>query len=74
MRIALAIAAAHTNDSVVPGSRVPAAAGLVLLFGLGSIVGPLATGWAIMAMGLFGYFAVLAASTFASVAAAVATR
>jgi MFS family permease len=68
------ITAAHTNDSVEPRSRVPAAAGLVLLFGLGSIVGPLATGWAITAMGLSGYFAVLAASMFASVAVAAVTR
>jgi MFS family permease len=68
------LTAAHTNDSIAAGSRVSAAAGLVLLFGLGSIVGPLATGWAITAMGLSGYFAVLAASMFASVAVAAATR
>jgi MFS family permease len=68
------LTAAHTNDSITQPSRVPAAAGLVLLFGLGSIVGPLATGWAITAMGLGGYFAVLATSMIASVAVAAATR
>jgi MFS family permease len=68
------LTAAHTNDSIASQSRVPAAAGLVLLFGLGSIVGPLATGWAITAMGLPGYFVVLAASMIAAVAVAAATR
>jgi MFS family permease len=68
------LTAAHANDSITPSSRVAAAAGLVLLFGLGSIVGPLATGWAITVMGLSGYFAVLAASMIASVAVAAATR
>jgi sugar phosphate permease len=68
------LTAAHANDSITPSSRVAAAAGLVLLFGLGSIVGPLATGWAITAMGLSGYFAVLAASMVAGVAVAAATR
>jgi MFS family permease len=68
------LTAAHANDSLTPSSRVAAAAGLVLLFGLGSIVGPLATGWAITIMGLSGYFAVLAASMVAGVAVAAATR
>jgi MFS family permease len=68
------LTAAHANDSITPSSRVAAASGLVLLFGLGSIVGPLATGWAITAMGPSGYFAVLAASMIASVAVAAATR
>jgi MFS family permease len=65
---------AHTNDSVAPQSRVAAAAGLVLLFGLGSIVGPLASGWAVTALGPSGYFFVLGASMIASVATAITTR
>lgn len=69
-----AISVAHTNDAVEPQNRVSAAAGLVLLFGLGSIFGPLASGGAISAMGADGYYIVLAASTLASLAAAVVAR
>src|SRR6185295_9446347 len=69
-----AISAAHTNDAVTPQNRVSAAAGLVLLFGLGSIVGPLASGGAVSAMGASGYFIVLAAAMMASLAAAAVAR
>ena len=64
------ISVAHANDAVDPGTRVAAAAGLVLLFGLGSIFGPLLCGWAMTAMGPGGFFAVLAASMAAGAAAA----
>jgi MFS family permease len=69
-----AISAAHTNDAVSPQNRVSAAAGLVLLFGLGSIFGPLASGSAISALGASGFFAVLAATMALSLAAAAVTR
>jgi MFS family permease len=69
-----AISAAHTNDAVSPQNRVSAAAGLVLLFGLGSIFGPLASGAAMSAMGADGYYVVLAATMLASLAAAAVTR
>ncbi len=69
-----AISAAHTNDAIEPQNRVSAAAGLVLLFGLGSILGPLASGGAISAMGTDGYYVVLAISTMASLAAAAVAR
>lgn len=69
-----AISAAHTNDAVTPQNRVAAAAGLVLLFGLGSIFGPLLSGGAVSAMGASGYFVVLAATMTASLAAAAVTR
>jgi len=69
-----AISAAHTNDAVTPQNRVSAAAGLVLLFGLGSIFGPLASGGAVSAMGAPGYFVVLAATMIASLAAAAIAR
>jgi MFS family permease len=68
------LAVAYTNDRVAPGARVAAAAGLVLLFGLGSIFGPLLTGWAISAMGAGGYFAVLAAVMGLSVTATAFRR
>jgi MFS family permease len=69
-----AISAAHTNDAVAQQNRVAAAAGLVLLFGLGSIFGPLLSGGAVSVLGTSGYFVVLAVSMTASLAAAAATR
>src|SRR6185437_2460952 len=68
------LGAAHTNDQVAPQTRVAAAAGLVLLFGLGSIVGPLVVGSAITAMGACGFFIVLAAAMGLSVAACALPR
>lgn len=65
---------AHTNDHVAPKARVPAAGGLVLLFGLGSIAGPLISGFIVRANGITGYFAVLLATMLASLAVAAATR
>jgi hypothetical protein len=47
---------------------------LVLLFGLGSIFGPLISGGAITAMGSAGFYAVLAIASVLSLAAAAATR
>jgi hypothetical protein len=65
---------AHTNDHVAPQMRVAAAAGLVLLFGLGSIAGPLAVGSAITTLGAGGFFVVLAAVMGLSVAACALPR
>ena len=69
-----AISCAHTNDAIAPQNRVAAAAGLVLLFGLGSIFGPLISGGAVTAMGSAGFYAVLAIASALSLAAAAATR
>jgi MFS family permease len=69
-----AISAAHTNDAVAPQNRVAAAAGLVLLFGLGSIAGPLISGGAVTALGSGGYYIVLAVASVLSLAAAARTR
>jgi MFS family permease len=68
------LSAAHTNDTVQPASRVAASAGLILLFGLGSIVGPLAAGGALALFGPIGFFALLSAVMFACLATAMATR
>ncbi|HVT23766.1 MAG TPA: MFS transporter [Rhizomicrobium sp.] len=68
------LGAAHTNDHVAPQTRVAAAAGLVLLFGLGSILGPLAVGSAITALGAGGFFIVLAGVMGLSVAACALPR
>lgn len=69
-----AITAAHTNDAITPQNRVSAAAGLVLLFGVGSIFGPLLSGAAMSLVGIEGYYLVLAATMAASLAAASVTR
>jgi MFS family permease len=46
---------AYTNDSL-PAEDMPAASGgLVFTFGLGAIVGPLATGWAMQTIGPFAF-------------------
>lgn len=68
------LAVALVNDAASPASRVPAAAGLVLLFGIGSIFGPLAVGWAMGAFGPPAFFGVLAIVMASSLAAALATR
>jgi MFS family permease len=68
------ISVAHANDAALPSQRVAAAAGLVLVFGLGSIAGPLATGWAVSAFGSVAYFWVLAIVMGASVTAAAIAR
>jgi MFS family permease len=69
-----ALAVAHTNDGVAPTTRVAATAGLVLLFGLGSIVGPLAAGWAMTVLGPISFFGLLAAVMAVTVAATATSR
>jgi MFS family permease len=68
------LSAAHTNDFVSPVNRVGASAGLILLFGLGSIAGPLAAGTALTIGGSVGFFVVLSITMFAGLATAIATR
>lgn len=53
------IAVSWVNDAIAPGMRVPAAAGLLLLFGLGSIIGPLAGAAALPLVRGGGYYVVL---------------
>jgi MFS family permease len=64
-----AIAAATVNDGISRETRVAAAAGLVLLFGLGSIFGPLLCGWAMGEVGQPGFYSLLAATMAAGLAA-----
>ncbi|MGB8601541.1 MAG: MFS transporter [Rhizomicrobium sp.] len=54
-----AVASARANDAVLPRERVAAAAGLLLLFGLGSIIGPLLCAAVMPMLGAGGYYAVL---------------
>jgi MFS family permease len=69
-----AISVAHVNDVTAQDARVAAAASLVLLFGLGSIAGPLLSGWAFAAMGPMGLYAILAATMIAGLAVAARWR
>lgn len=69
-----AISVAHVNDLVAPQKRVAAAAGLILLFGLGSIFGPLLSGGAVTALGSGGYYTVLAGASALSLAVACLAR
>lgn len=69
-----AVSVAHVNDAIAAETRVAAAAGLVLLFGLGSIFGPLLCGLAIAAMGPQGVFALLAVTMLAGSALTMRCR
>lgn len=55
-----AIAVAHTNDHLRPEERVSASAGLVLLFGIGSIFGPASVSFAMESWGPEGFYILLA--------------
>ncbi|MBY6004365.1 MFS transporter [Salipiger bermudensis] len=58
---------AYTNDDL-PADDMPAASGgLVFIFGLGAIAGPLLSGWAMQALGPHGFWLVLTV-TFAGIA------
>lgn len=69
-----AIAAATVNDGVSQKTRVAAASGLVLLFGIGSIFGPLLCGWAMAWVGNAGFYGLLAATMVAGIAVTVSSR
>jgi MFS family permease len=69
-----AIAAATVNDGVSQETRVAAASGLVLLFGLGSIFGPLLCGGVMSAVGPSGFYALMAATMAAGLATTMLAR
>jgi MFS family permease len=46
-----ALLLAYTNDALSPEDMPAASGGLVLTFGIGAILGPLGTGWAMQVMG-----------------------
>ena len=68
-----AVSAATVNDGVTQQTRVAAASGLVLLFGIGSIFGPLLCGWAMGAVGVGGFYGLLAAAMAAGIAVTALT-
>lgn len=58
---------AYTNDFLSAEDMPAASGGLVFTFGLGAIVGPLVTGWAMQQVGPFAFWLVLGA-TFGAIA------
>jgi MFS family permease len=58
---------AYTNDFLSEKDMPAASGGLVFTFGLGAIVGPLVTGWAMEVLGPFAFWLVLA-TTFGAIA------
>ncbi len=58
---------AYTNDFLSTEDMPAASGGLVFTFGLGAIVGPLVTGWAMEGLGPFAFWLVLGA-TFGAIA------
>jgi MFS family permease len=50
---------AYTNDNLSVEDMPAASGGLVFIFGLGAIVGPLITGWAMSGLGPFAFWLVL---------------
>jgi hypothetical protein len=65
------IAVAHTNDHLESDERVSASAGLVLLFGVGSILGPAAVSLVIERYGGVGFYLLLAGANAALFAFAI---
>lgn len=53
---------AYANDSLSVEDMPAASGGLVLTFGVGAILGPLITGWAMQQLGPFAFWLVLAAT------------
>lgn len=53
---------AHANDHAEPGSAIQISGGLLLTYGIGSIVGPTVAGWAMAEIGLRALFAVTSCS------------
>jgi len=53
---------AHANDHAAPGTAIQISGGLLLLYGLGGIVGPLVAGWAMAAFADRALFFITAAS------------
>ncbi len=64
---------AYTNDTLATEDMPAASGGLIFTFGLGAILGPLITGWAMQGFGPFAFWLVLSA-TFAAIALYAAYR
>lgn len=56
------LAVAHTNDNLPREKMLGASARLVFVFGMGSVIGPIAAGWAMSAFGAGAFFVLGAAA------------
>lgn len=56
------IIVAHANDHAAPGSFIQVSGGLLLVFGIGSIIGPTVAGFAMMAYGDTSLFVITGAA------------
>ncbi|TVQ57804.1 MAG: MFS transporter [Rhodobacteraceae bacterium] len=68
-----ALLLAYTNDSMSTEDMPAASGGLVFTFGVGAILGPLVTGWAMESLGPYAFWLVIGA-TFALMALYAAYR
>ncbi len=59
------VAVSHVNDRISPEHRLPASGAMILLFGIGSVLGPAAASAAMETFGPRGFFLLLAAVTAA---------
>lgn len=59
------VSVAHVNDRISTAERLPASGAMILLFGIGSVLGPIAASWAMDAMGPRGFFVLLSGATAA---------
>ena len=59
---------AYTNDDLPPDDMPAASGGLVFVFGIGAIAGPLLCGWAMQMFGPQGFWVILT-GTFAGISA-----
>jgi MFS family permease len=50
------IGVAHTNDRLLPSQMIGASSTIILLYGAGSVIGPLLTGYLLEHVGLAGFF------------------
>ncbi len=50
------IAVAHTNDRLEPNQMISASSTLILLFGIGSTLGPISSGYVMSSFGIQGFF------------------
>ena len=57
------VAVAHVNDRIDAAHRLPASGAMILLFGVGSVLGPIAASSAMEEAGPRGFFLLLAAVT-----------
>jgi len=62
---------AHANDHAAPGTYIQVSGGLLLVYGLGSIVGPTAAGFAMTSFGASTLFAITAMAHLLLVAFAI---